>query len=108
MFELSPRPISPPYSNICSCDVSNKATRRKGLDKVFRGGKVQIVSPIIYRKEGENMKLTKDEKYKVEDILGQIYGGVAIALDPFSDDYKKITNRLGEDLKELRTLLDLN
>ena len=53
------------------------------------------------------MKLTRDERYKVEDILGQIYGGVAIALDPFGDDYKKITKRLGEDLKELRTLLDI-
>jgi hypothetical protein len=74
---------------------------------------VYITSRGNYAKAGqeiEMLKLTKEEQYKLEDIIGSIYGGVAIALDPIDQKelYNKITARLSEDLKELRTALNLN
>lgn len=55
------------------------------------------------------IKLTKVEQYKVEDIIGSIYGGVAIALDPIDNKelHDKIVNRLLEDLADLREALNL-
>jgi hypothetical protein len=55
------------------------------------------------------IKLTKVEQYKVEDIIGQIYAGVVMQLDPTGQDsqYKTISSRLSEDLKELKEALNL-
>lgn len=55
------------------------------------------------------VKLTKVEQYKVEDIIGSIYGGVAIALDPIEQKelHDKIVNRLIDDLADLREALNL-
>lgn len=55
------------------------------------------------------VKLTKVEQYKVEDIIGSIYGGVAIALDPIEQKElrDKIVNRLLDDLADLREALNL-
>ena len=55
------------------------------------------------------IKLTKAEQYKIEDIIGQIYAGVVMQLDPTGQDaeYKSIASRLGADLKELKEALNL-
>lgn len=53
------------------------------------------------------MKLTKEDKYKVEEIITSIYAGVAMKLDPTSATYKEITKRLGSDLLELRSTLGM-
>ena len=55
------------------------------------------------------IKLTKTEQYRVEDIIGSIYSGVAIALDPIDQKelHNKIVNRLLDDLADLREALNL-
>lgn len=61
------------------------------------------------RQGQEMIKLTKEEQYKIQDIMQSIYGGVAIALDPIDQPelYKKIVTRLGQDLAELKQALNL-
>ena len=53
------------------------------------------------------MKLTKNDSYKVEEIITSIYAGVAGKLDPTSEIYKEITKRLGSELLELRSTLGM-
>jgi hypothetical protein len=55
------------------------------------------------------LKLTKEERYKVEDIISSIYSGVAISLDPTDNKelYNKIVNRLIDDLADLRSALNI-
>jgi len=62
------------------------------------------------KEKGKKMaKLTKADQVKVSEVITSIYSGVAIALDPTEKEiYNKITNRLREDLKDLKTVLELN
>lgn len=55
------------------------------------------------------MQLTKKEQYKVRDIMDSIYAGVVMAIDPTADNelYLKVSNRLQEDLRDLREALDI-
>lgn len=53
------------------------------------------------------MKLTKDNKRKVDEIIISIYSGVVMQLDPTSSTYKEISNRLSSDLAELRAALGM-
>jgi hypothetical protein len=55
------------------------------------------------------LKLTKEERYKIEDIISSIYSGVAISLDPTDNKelYNKIVNRLIDDLADLRSALNI-
>ena len=54
------------------------------------------------------MNLTRKDKAKVEDILSSLYSGVVMSIsDPVGEDYKKVSKRLSEELKELRVALGL-
>ncbi len=78
-----------------------------GFLYLFPSGEKPHLRPKGRRKK--MVKLTKVEKYKVEDIIGSIYGGVAIALDPIDNKelHDKIVNRLLDDLADLREALNL-
>lgn len=54
------------------------------------------------------MSLTRKDKAKIEDILSSLYSGVVMSLsDPVSNEYKRVDNRLKQELKELRMALDM-
>jgi len=53
------------------------------------------------------VNITKSDKAQIEDIIASIYTGVSMQLDPTSNTYKEITNKLASNLLELRAALGM-